>query len=315
MVETLRIGTRGSQLALWQAEWVKSQLTAAFPGLSVELTVIKTKGDKILDVPLAKVGGKGLFVKEIEEAILDGRVDLAVHSMKDMPAELPPGLTMGPVPRRETPNDVLISGSGDRLRELPRGVRIGTSSLRRASQILHVRPDARIIPLRGNLDTRIRKLDAAADGLEAIVLAAAGVKRLNFTHRITEQLDPSVMLPAAGQGALCLELRTADTQRLQMLAGLDHEPTRLAVTAERAFLHRLGGSCQVPIAAHGTVANGILTLDGLVADIDGQSLIRESLKAPADRTAAAGIELAQRLLARGADTLLEKLTTDEHTPR
>jgi hydroxymethylbilane synthase len=295
MVETLRIGTRGSQLALWQAEWVKSQLTAAFPGLSVELTVIKTKGDKILDVPLAKVGGKGLFVKEIEEAILDGRV--------------------GPVPRRETPNDVLISGSGDRLRELPRGVRIGTSSLRRASQILHVRPDARIIPLRGNLDTRIRKLDAAADGLEAIVLAAAGVKRLNFTHRITEQLDPSVMLPAAGQGALCLELRTADTQRLQMLAGLDHEPTRLAVTAERAFLHRLGGSCQVPIAAHGTVANGILTLDGLVADIDGQSLIRESLKAPADRTAAAGIELAQRLLARGADTLLEKLTTDEHTPR
>jgi len=205
MDRCLTIGTRGSKLALWQANWVKSALAANDPSLDIRITVIKTKGDKILDVPLAKVGGKGLFVKEIEEALLEHRIDLAVHSMKDMPAELPKGLCVGAIPEREMPNDVLISRDGSKLLELKKGASIGTSSLRRAAQLLHVRPDLSITSLRGNLDTRLKKLDGGES--DAIVLAAAGVNRLGLAHRITEHLTEGVMLPAAGQGALCIEIR------------------------------------------------------------------------------------------------------------
>jgi hydroxymethylbilane synthase len=307
MGASLKIGTRASKLALWQANWVKSALNEIFPSLAVDLVTIKTKGDQILDVPLANVGGKGLFVKEIEEALLDGRVDLAVHSMKDMPAEIPQGLCIGPIPARETPTDVLISRENLSLSQLPLGARVGTSSLRRASQLRHARPDLSIVPLRGNLDTRLRKLDAAEDDLEAIVLAAAGVKRLGLENRITEYLDNAVMLPAVGQGALCIELREKDPDVAEKLNVLNHPSTRAAVLGERAFLNRLEGSCQIPIAAHGTIKSGLFILDGLVADIDGEPVVRDTRSGPADACEQIGVELAEHLLSLGADKILEKL--------
>ena len=305
MTPTVTIGTRGSKLALWQAEWVRSALLARFPGMPIELAVIKTQGDKILDVPLAKVGGKGLFVKEIEEALLDGRVDLAVHSMKDMPADIPEGLAIGAVPERETPADVLISRDGQRLAELPPGSVIGTSSLRRAAQLRHARPDLQIAPLRGNLDTRLRKLET--EGLAAVVLAAAGVRRLGLEGRITEHLDPDLMLPAVGQGALCIEIRASDPRIADLVAGLDHPDTHATVAGERSFLHRLGGSCQVPIAGYGRVDGPRFALTGLVAEVDGSALIRHRLNGAARDAAALGVELAEVLLARGADIILKKL--------
>jgi len=230
----LRIGTRGSALALWQAEWVRSQLLARHEGFVVELVVIKTTGDKILDVPLAKVGGKGLFVKEIEEALLDGRADLAVHSVKDMPAELPDGLHLACMPPREDPRDVLVSRNGMGLDELPVGARLGTSSLRRASQLLHLRSDLLIETLRGNVDTRLRKLES--EGLDAIILAAAGIKRMGMSHVISEYIEPERMLPAVGQGAMGIETRTDDVFTNQVVASLAHQYTMTTVKAERAFL-------------------------------------------------------------------------------
>jgi len=307
MKASLKIGTRASKLALWQAKWVKSALIEKFPSLAVDLVTIKTKGDKILDVPLAHVGGKGLFVKEIEEALLDGRVDLAVHSMKDMPAELPQGLCVGPIPERETPSDVLISRQNLPLARLPHRARIGTSSLRRAAQLRHARPDLTIVPLRGNLDTRMKKLDAAEDDLAAIVLAAAGVKRLGLENRISEYLAGTVMLPAVGQGALCIEIRKNDPETAEKLDVLNHPSTRAAVLGERAFLKRLEGSCQIPIAAHGTIESGQFILDGLVADIDGESIIRDKRSGSENASEHIGVELAERLLSLGADKILEKL--------
>jgi hydroxymethylbilane synthase len=309
MKKILKIGTRGSQLALWQANWVKSAIERIYPTLAVELLVIKTKGDKILDVPLAKVGGKALFVKEIEEALLDGRIDLAVHSMKDMPAELPEGLRMGPIPERENPRDVLISKNGRCLADIGKGACIGTSSLRRSAQLLHARPDFCIIPLRGNLNTRLQKLDRelAHEKMEAIVLAAAGVKRLNLEHRITEYLDESIMLPAVGQGALCIELRENDSEVGAMMAPMEHGATRTAVVGERAFLNRLEGGCQVPIAGHGKLEGGEYILTGLVADLDGKTMFRESLAGPPEACEKIGIELAERLLAQGAKKILDNL--------
>jgi hydroxymethylbilane synthase len=303
------IGTRGSKLALWQAHWVKDTLMAGNAGLQVDIAIIKTKGDKILDVPLAKVGGKGLFVKEIEEALLAERIDVAVHSMKDMPAELPDGLCIGAVPEREDPHDVLISRCGNTLPDLEKGAAVGTSSLRRAAQLLHLRPDLSIFPLRGNLDTRLRKLDAGE--MDAIVLAAAGVKRLGLSHRISEHLGNDVMLPAAGQGALCIEIREKDPETGPVVAALDHRETRRVVLGERAFLHRMGGSCQVPIAAHGKMVGEQYHLAGLVAEIDGSHTIRENGEGPADDTERIGIELADRLLSMGAGRILERLQGDE----
>jgi hydroxymethylbilane synthase len=304
---SIKIGTRGSKLARWQAEWVKSTLIENYPSISIDLVVIKTKGDKILDVPLAKIGGKGLFIKEIEEAILDGRIDLAVHSMKDMPAEIPQGLTIGSIPKREIPHDVLISKDGQRLSELKLGARIGTSSLRRAAQLRYARPDITILPLRGNLDTRLKKLDAGKDQLDAIVLAAAGVKRLNLEYRVTEHLDETTMLPAVGQGALCIECRERDSKVAEILAQLDDSKTRTVVMGERAFLKRLGGSCQIPIAGFGKIEKDKFTLSGLVADLDGKALYRDTHWGPVNASEDIGVVLAERLMAMGADKILEKL--------
>ena len=319
----LVIGTRGSQLALWQANHVAERLRAAFPDLTVELQTIKTTGDKILDVPLAQVGGKALFVKEIEEALLDRRVDLAVHSMKDVPTDLPAGLDIAAITEREDPLDVLLSRTGARFTDLPRGGRVGTSSLRRQAQLLHHRPDLTIVPLRGNLDTRLRKLDS--EGLDAIVLAAAGVKRLGWTDRITEVLAPEVCLPAIGQGALGIEsrapgpiaTRTGDLQWVperrearaegrvaDMVRALDHRETHLAVLAERAFLRRLKGGCQVPFAAHARISRDRILIRGLVATPDGKQLVAGEQHGLLREAEAVGIALAEDLLGRGAAEIL-----------
>lgn len=301
----LVIGTRGSRLAIWQAEWVQARLRDLAPGLTVTLKRIKTSGDKILDVPLAKIGGKGLFVKEIEEALLRREIDLAVHSMKDVPTALPDGLGILCVPPREDPRDVLVSRGGQSFFHLPRGSRVGTSSLRRQAQLLHHRPDLTIAMLRGNLDTRLRKV---RDGqFDAVVLAAAGLKRMGWLDRVTEFLEPEVSLPAIGQGALGLEGRTDDTFLRELLGPLDHPPTRIAVTAERALLDRLQGGCQVPIGAHATVTNGRLVLEGLVAAVDGRRLIRDRVDGGLDEASALGLSLAERLLAQGGDAVLTEI--------
>ena len=308
MEKTIKIGTRGSKLALWQADWVKSELNARHPSFSFELVTIKTKGDKILDVPLAKVGGKGLFVKEIEDALLNGLIDLAVHSMKDMPAEIPQGLCIGAIPQRETPQDVLISKKGLLLSELKPQSRIGTSSLRRTAQLLHARPDLVILPLRGNLDTRLKKLET--ENLDAIILAAAGVKRLGLEGRITEYMDENVMLPAVGQGALCIEIRQNDPEVEPIVSSLEHHQTRVEVMGERAFLNRLEGGCQVPIAAYGKIEKNTFTLCGLVATVDGKTVIKETLSGPKDSSEIIGVKLADRMVAMGAKTIMENLKTD-----
>ncbi|WP_319526403.1 hydroxymethylbilane synthase [uncultured Desulfosarcina sp.] len=308
--QTIVIGTRGSQLALWQANWVKKAIEDSHRDVAVELSIIKTKGDKILDVPLAKVGGKGLFVKEIEEALLDRRIDLAVHSMKDMPADIPAGLCIGAIPKREEPRDVIISRENRPLDQLKHGARIGTSSLRRAAQLLHVRPDFVIVPLRGNLDTRLKKLHA--ESLDAIVLAAAGVRRMGLSERITQVLDETVMLPAVGQGALCIEIREQDPRIAAVVGPLDDAATRTVVLGERAFLNRLEGGCQVPIAAHGHIDNRGYTLTGLVCDVDGSHRIEQVRTGPESRSERIGIELAEALLAEGAGDILERLNADAH---
>jgi hydroxymethylbilane synthase len=305
MPTTIKIGTRGSKLALWQANWVKDEIEKWFPEIDAALIVIKTTGDKILDVPLAKIGGKGLFVKEIEEALLSAQIDLAVHSMKDMPADLPAGLSIGAVPCRENPLDVLISKENRRLAQLRHGARIGTSSLRRAVQLRCFRPDIIIDPLRGNLDTRLKKLDS--ENLDAIVLAAAGVLRLGLSARVTQYLDESAMIPAAGQGALCIEARNGDLRMKSLLEKLDHPETRSVVMGERAFLARLGGGCQVPIAAHGHLKGKIFTLNGMAASVDGKTMIRKSLSGQVEESENIGIRLAEILLSSGADAIMNNL--------
>jgi len=300
------IGTRGSKLALWQANWVKSKLVKSFPGLSAEIVIIKTKGDKILDVPLAKVGGKGLFVKEIEEALIANRIDMAVHSMKDMPAELLEGLSIGAIPERENPVDVLISRNNFLLSQLPEKAKVGTSSLRRMAQLKNIRPDLVILPLRGNLDTRIRKLHSGE--LDAIILAAAGVKRLGLENLITEYLDENIMLPAVGQGALCIEIRKDDYNIMKFADSLDHSVTRAVVMGERAFLKRLEGGCQIPIAGHGKAENKMFTISGLVADLEGKTMIKETLSGPLSSSESIGTAIADKLLSRGAKKILDNLT-------
>lgn len=312
MMNMVKIGTRGSALALWQAEWVRSRILSFHPELEVQIVKIKTTGDKILDVPLAQVGGKGLFVKEIETALLEKRVDLAVHSMKDMPAEIPRGLCIGVVPERESPLDVLISRHGRTFDDLPEGAGIGSSSLRRGAQVRHRRPDMKIRPLRGNLDTRLKKLHA--ENLDAIILAAAGVRRLGLEDRITEYIPEAVMLPAIGQGALSIEIRDNDDAVKNLVAPMDHRDTRLAVEMERAFLARLEGGCQVPIAGLAKVTGDQMEMTGLVAEIDGSVLIRETISGPADQRIRLGETLADRLLEKGGkeilDTVYAKATQD-----
>jgi hydroxymethylbilane synthase len=272
---------------------------------AITLRRIQTSGDKILDVPLAKIGGKGLFVKEIEEALLSGEIDLAVHSMKDVPTALPEGLGLLCVPMREDPRDALISRDGRQFKDLPHGARVGTSSLRRQAQLLQARPDLSISMLRGNLDTRLKKL---RDGLfDAIILAAAGLRRLGWGHEITEYLAPDISLPAIGQGALGIEGRQNDLFVRSLLSGLEHPGTRTAVLAERALLHRLQGGCQVPIAAHATLSGSTVTLEGLVASVDGKEVIRDRVHGTTDDPESLGVQLAERLLSRGGDRILRTI--------
>ncbi len=302
---SLVVGTRGSPLALWQAKWVQQQLREIAPQLSVEVQRIKTSGDKILDVPLAKIGGKGLFVKEIEEALLRGEIDLAVHSMKDVPTALPDGLGILCIPPRENPQDVLVSRQGQTLEQLPTGARIGTSSLRRQAQLLRRRPDFHISMLRGNLDTRLRKVREGE--FDAIVLAAAGLRRMGWVDQVTEYLAPEVSLPAIGQGALAIEGRTSDSFVRDLLQPLDDPPTRTAVTAERALLDRLEGGCQVPIGAHATITGDRLALDALIASVDGRRVVRDRIEGPVSDARDLGLHLAERLLSQGGDEILKEI--------
>jgi hydroxymethylbilane synthase len=304
MTTPFRIGTRASTLALWQANWVKSQLENTWKGLVVELVQIKTTGDKILNVPLSEVGGKGLFTKEIDEALLDGRVDAAVHSMKDIPYQLPQGILFGAIPEREDPRDALIS-KGRKLDDLPPAARIGTSSLRRQVQLRHAFPSIRITTLRGNVDTRLRKL---ADGeFDAIVLALAGLRRLGRESVVSQILDETFMLPAIGQGALGIACREQDATTRDRLAPMDHEPTRLAVTAERGLLAALEGSCKVPIAGHARVNNGRIVLKGLVANLAGTVVVTDEMTGDTSKARELGIALGQELIRRGAGDILAEI--------
>jgi hydroxymethylbilane synthase len=311
MKDKVVIGTRGSKLALWQAEWVKSEIQRMSPGLEVELNRIKTTGDKILDVPLAKVGGKGLFVKEIEEALLRGEADLAVHSMKDVPTEFPDGLHLAVICEREDPRDAFISRiehgeyAVGAFNDLARGASVGTSSLRRSCQLLNMRPDLRIMQLRGNLDTRLRKLDEKE--FDAIILAAAGVKRLGWAERITQVLAPEISLPAIGQGAIGIECRIQDSFINNLISPLNHAETSVCVRAERACLKRLEGGCQVPIAAHARLSGGSIVIDGLVGSVSGDRLVRSRFEGTPQDYESLGIKLAEDLLSKGADKILTEV--------
>lgn len=304
-----KVGTRRSMLALTQTNWVIDQLKQLEPNAAFETHEIVTKGDKILDVTLSKVGGKGLFVKEIEQSLLDHETDLAVHSLKDMPSELPAGLTIGAIPKRVDPRDVLLSKEGKTLEQLPHGAIVGTSSLRRASQLKAYRPDLVIESIRGNIDTRVRKLQEG--NYDAIVLAAAGLERVNWKGEISQFIPVEISIPAVGQGALAIECRADDTEMLALLKRFDHMPTRLAVTAERAFLHKLQGGCQVPIGAYATVAEAasdeqpMITMVGLVATPDGSRLFTQ--RGTGTDPEKLGRELAERLLAEGAGDVLAKV--------
>jgi hydroxymethylbilane synthase len=305
MPSELKIGTRGSQLALFQANWVKHQLSHAHPGLNVTLIKIKTTGDKIQDAPLAKIGGKGLFVKEIEEALLQKRIDLAVHSIKDVPTEFPKGLHLSVITKREDPRDVFISREGWTLKDLPQGAKIGTSSLRRQAQLLHFRNDLELIPLRGNLDTRLKKLKTL--NFDGIVLALAGVKRLGLEERITEIIPLETSLPAIGQGALGIETRMNGQEVEDQIRFLNDRDSAIAITAERAFLRKLEGGCQVPIAAYARPVGTGLQVDGLVGSIDGKRLIRHRVEGPIENAESLGIELAEILLGKGAKEILDEV--------
>jgi hydroxymethylbilane synthase len=300
---TVRIATRRSPLAKWQANHVADLLRGKEPGLEVVLHELMTRGDRILDVPLAEVGGKGLFVKEIEDALLRGDAQIAVHSMKDLPAAEPPGLVIAAVPVREDPRDALVS-HGKTLAELPRGARVGTASLRRSAQLQAMRPDLRIETIRGNVATRLRKID---EGFDAVVLAHAGLRRLGLTDRVAQVFSTEEMLPAVAQGALAIEARQDDAETMRRLAPLEDRATRIQVEAERGFLRKLQGGCQVPIAGHAEVKGDAVRLRGLVANLDGTVIIRGERTGPVGEAARVGEELAEELIARGAGEILSTI--------
>ncbi len=302
---TLRIATRKSPLALWQANFVKDRLEALHPDLQVELVPMSTQGDKILDTPLAKVGGKGLFVKELETAMLEGRADIAVHSMKDVPVEFPDGLGLHTICEREDPRDAFVSNHFNQIGELPQGAVVGTSSLRRQCQLRAARPDLVIRDLRGNVNTRLAKLDAGE--YDAIILAAAGLKRLEMAHRIAAFIEPEQSLPANGQGAVGIECRLDDHELHALLAPLEHPETRIRVLTERAMNRALQGGCQVPIGAYALVQGEEVWLRGLVGSPDGAHVIRDEIRGPLAEGEALGHTLAQRLLAAGADVILAEV--------
>ena len=306
--QPLRIATRKSPLALWQAEHVRDRLLALHPGLQVELLKMSTQGDRILDSPLAKIGGKGLFVKELEQGMLDGRADLAVHSMKDVPAELPDGLCLGAILDREDPRDAFVSAQYPGVDDLPEGARVGTSSLRRQCQLRARRPDLQILDLRGNVGTRLGKLDAG--DYDAIVLACAGLKRLGLSERITHALTPEEMLPAIAQGVIGIECRADDTRVRGLIEPLNHAETEQRTAAERAMNATLAGGCQAPVAGYSLLNAGVIELRGLVGQPDGSQVIRGDIRGPAEQAEALGKKLADDLLARGADTILAELLRD-----
>lgn len=309
MTQRVRIATRKSALALWQAEFVKARLEFFHPGLVVELVPMSTQGDKILDTPLAKIGGKGLFVKELETAMLEGRADIAVHSMKDVPVEFPDGLMLSTICEREDPRDAFVSNTYVNLDQLPQGAVVGTSSLRRQCQIKALRPDLQIRDLRGNVNTRLAKLDAGE--FDAIILAAAGLIRLGFQQRIAAFLPVSQSLPANGQGAVGIECRSDDLAIRTLLAPLEHIPTRQAVLAERAMNRALQGGCQVPIGAFAEIDGPDLYLRGLVGQLDGQQILQAEIRGAAVDGEALGAQLAQLLLAQGAGAILSAVYGDD----
>ncbi|MEG1032379.1 hydroxymethylbilane synthase [Acinetobacter sp. ANC 4282] len=304
-MKILKIATRQSPLALWQAEHIRARLEALHADLKVELVTFVTQGDKILDTPLAKIGGKGLFVKELEAALLDGRADLAVHSMKDVPMALPEGLSLPVICEREDPLDAFVSNTYHSFDELPQGAKVGTSSLRRKTQILKQRPDLNIIDLRGNVGTRLSKLDSGL--YDAIILASAGLKRLGLADRIRHTLQPEISLPAVGQGALGLECRATDQAVLDLILPLLHAETDICVRAERAFNAYLEGGCQVPIAGYATLNQGQLHIEGRVGSVDGLTLLKVELSGTPEQAEQLGVSLAQKLLEQGAGDLLKAL--------
>jgi hydroxymethylbilane synthase len=300
--EEIRIGTRSSELARWQANHVAGRLRSLPAGPTVELEYIQTEGDKILDVALSRLPGKAFFTKELEQAILDGRVDLAVHSMKDVETEVPEGLVLGAVLEREDPRDVLIARDGLRLETLPQGAVVGTSSLRRSAFLSRWRPDLRIKDLRGNVPTRLDKLDSGA--YDAIVLAAAGVKRLGREDRITDYFTPDILLPAVSQGAITVQLRSRDERVGDLVRTLEHPATRAATTAERALLRTVEGGCQIPVGSHATVDDGTLTLEAVICSLDGRDSVAGETRGPVEEAGALGEALARDLLGRGGESIL-----------
>ena len=299
------IATRQSPLALWQAEHVQRRLSEAHPGLEVELLKMNTQGDIILDTPLAKIGGKGLFVKELEQGLMDGRADIAVHSMKDVPVELPEGLHLPVILDREDPRDAFVSNNYASFEELPQGAKLGTSSLRRQCQLSELRPDLEVISLRGNVGTRLRKLDEGQ--YDAIILAAAGLMRLELTDRIAGKISTDTCLPAIGQGAVGIECRADDSHVNDIISVLNDESTHIRVAAERALNHRLEGGCQVPIGGHAEIDGNKLRLRALVGSPDGSEMIRGEVNGTLDDAEKMGIELAEELLSRGADRILKEV--------
>nr|WP_230819730.1 hydroxymethylbilane synthase [Rheinheimera aquimaris] len=302
-MKTIRIATRKSALALWQAEYVKAELLRNHPNLTVELVPMSTQGDKILDTPLAKIGGKGLFVKELEQAMLEDRADIAVHSMKDVPVEFPDGLMLHTICPRENPQDAFVSNQFKSIDELPPGAVVGTSSLRRQCQLKALRPDLTVRDLRGNVNTRLAKLDNGE--YAAIILAAAGLIRLGFEQRIAALMPVDTSLPANGQGAVGIECRSDDKEVQQLLSALEHRETRICVLAERAMNRKLQGGCQVPIGAYAVIENDTLWLRGLVGALDGSEIIRHQLRGPVAEAEQLGVALAEHLLSQGADRILQ----------
>jgi len=307
MKQSFRIGTRGSKLALWQANHISSLVSAQNPELNIEIQIIKTTGDSVQDSPLSEIGGKGVFVKEIEEALLSEDIDIAVHSMKDVPTVLPGGLVIGAVAKRHDPRDALISKAGLTLADLPEGSRVGTGSLRRGSQLLGRYPGFSIVSIRGNVDTRVKKLKERQE-YDAIILAVAGLERMGLGEEITEIISPDIILPAPGQGIVAIESRANDRETTDILRGINHNETEIAATAERAFLYRLGGDCNVPAGSLATINNNSLTISGIVSSPDGKTLIRKEISGTIEQAQSLGAELADVILESGGSEILDQLS-------
>ncbi len=307
MRQALRIGSRGSPLALVQAELIKSLIEAKFPEIKIELHIIRTTGDKILDSPLSKIGGKGVFVKEIEDALVREEIDIAVHSMKDLPTPLPRGLTIGAAAERHDPRDALVSSSGAKFYELPKGAKVGTSSLRRQAQLLHLRSDLQIVPIRGNVDTRLRKV--RREGLDSAVLALAGLERMGFKNEVTEIFPADVLLPAPGQGILAVECREDDVEIHEMLSQINHKDSSISGFTERAFLSTLEGGCQVPVGCYARIKEERINIMGLIASPDGSEIIKEEVEGSLEIHESLGKELALRILNEGGRDILSRLVS------